>query len=93
MARFAVELVYGEDQQRRLEVRPAHREYLKQLEQQGVLLVSGPYTDNLGALLIYEAADADELRRILDNDPYTEAGVIAETTIREWHTVTGIWVA
>lgn len=92
MAKFVVELVYGEDRDRRLEVRPEHREYSKELAGRGVLLAGGPYADERGALLVYRAADADELQRVLDADPYTEAGVIAETTIREWDVVSGAWI-
>lgn len=91
MAKFVVDLVYGEDEQRRLEVRPAHREYCRELADRGVLLAGGPFADNLGAQLIYEAADADELQKVLDADPYTEAGVIAKTTVREWNLLTGAW--
>ena len=93
MAKFVVELVYGEDREHRLEVRPAHREYSRGLADRGVLLAGGPYADDLGALLVYEVADEDELREVLDDDPYTTAGVIAETTVREWNAVTGSWVS
>ncbi|PKW13257.1 YciI family protein [Saccharopolyspora spinosa] len=91
MAKFVVDLVYGEDEERRLGVRPAHREYCRELADRGVLLAGGPFADNLGAQLIYEAADADELQKVLDADPYTEAGVIAKTTVREWNLLTGAW--
>ncbi|MEV0705330.1 YciI family protein [Saccharopolyspora sp. NPDC050389] len=91
MAKFVVDLVYGEDEERRLEVRPAHREYCRELGERGVLLAGGPFADNLGAQLIYEAADADELGKVLAADPYTEAGVIAKTTVREWNLLTGAW--
>jgi uncharacterized protein YciI len=93
MSRFVVELIYGEDQDHRMQVRPAHREYTKQLAEQGIVLAGGPFADQRGGLLVYEAADVDELRRILDADPYTKAGVIAETTIREWEAVTGTWLS
>lgn len=92
MAKFAVELVYVDDRERRLEARPAHREYSRELAARGVLLAGGPFADERGALLIYEASDADELQRVLDADPYVEAGVIAETIIREWTAVTGSWL-
>ncbi|WP_033436477.1 YciI family protein [Saccharothrix sp. NRRL B-16314] len=92
MARFAVELVYGDDEDARLAVRPAHRDYLATLVERGALLVSGPYADQTGALLVYEAADEDELREILAADPYTSAGVIAETRVHEWQTLLGTWV-
>lgn len=92
MAKFVVQLVYGQDEDKRLEVRPDHREYSRELAEQGALLVGGPYEDQLGAMLVYEAADRDELQRLLDADPYAEAGVVAETTIREWNPVTGSWI-
>ena len=92
MARFVVGLVYGEDREHRLRVRPEHREYCRELAERGVLLAGGPYADDRGAMLIYETADADELRRILDADPYTKEGVLAETTVREWNAVTGAWI-
>ncbi|ONI82301.1 hypothetical protein ALI22I_39980 [Saccharothrix sp. ALI-22-I] len=91
MARFAVELVFGDDQDARLAVRPAHREYLASLVERGVLLVSGPWADQTGALLVYEAADEEELREILASDPYTPAGVVAETRVHEWQTLMGLW--
>ncbi len=93
MAKFVVELVYGDDTDHRLEVRPAHREYCRQLAERGTLLAAGPYTDNEGALLVYEAADLEELNQVLAADPYTEADVIAKTTVREWNAVTGCWLA
>lgn len=93
MAKFVVELVYGEDREHLLAVRPTHREYARELAAKGVLLAGGPYSDQQGAMLIYEAADADELQEIIDADPYTEAGVIAETTIREWTAATGSWLS
>ncbi|MDA3644850.1 YciI family protein [Saccharopolyspora indica] len=92
MARFVVDLVYGEDQEHRLQVRPAHREYSRELADRGVLLAGGPFTDGEGAQIVYEVADRDELQAVLDADPYTEAGVIARTTIREWDVVVGAWL-
>jgi len=93
MATFVVELVYGDDEERRLAVRPAHREYSKQLADRGILLAGGPYADGAGAQIIYEAADAEELQGYLDADPYAKEGVLASTTVREWNTVTGAWLS
>ncbi|GGP80433.1 YciI family protein [Saccharothrix coeruleofusca] len=92
MARFAVELVYGDDEQARLAVRPAHREYLASLTERGVLLAAGPWADGTGALLVYEVADEAELRKVIDADPYTPAAVIAETRVHEWQALLGTWV-
>lgn len=92
MARFVVELTYGDTPERLAEVRPAHREYSKALADRGILLAGGPYADGKGAMIIYEVADATELREVLAADPYAEAEVVAETTVREWNAVTGSWV-
>lgn len=71
MARFAVELVFGPDSEKRLAVRPAHREYIASLAEKGVVLAAGPYADDTGALIIYEVADEASLKEILSADPYT----------------------
>lgn len=92
MTLFAVELVFHVDRDARLAVRPAHRDYLGQLAERGVLRLAGPWGNDTGALLVYEVADRDELRQVLDADPYTAAGVVAETRIREWQPVTGAGV-
>lgn len=92
MATFVVELRYGSDRDRRMDVRPAHREYARGLADRGILLAGGPYTDDAGAQLIYQVADRAELDDVLARDPYTEAEVIAETTVREWNPVTGSWL-
>ncbi len=92
MARFVVELVFGENEDERIAVRPAHREYLATLVDQGKLLVSGPYTDQSGAVIVYEVEDAAELKAVLAADPYTPAGVVAETRVHEWQAVMGVWL-
>ncbi|MEV0676790.1 YciI family protein [Actinosynnema sp. NPDC050436] len=93
MARFLVELEFGDNVDDRLAVRPAHREYLATLVEQGRLLVSGPYADQSGAVLVYEVADEAELREVLAADPYAPAGVVTATRVHEWQTVMGTWLA
>jgi uncharacterized protein YciI len=88
MALFAVTLKFTDDLERRLEVRPSHREYLKTLLDSGSLHESGPFMDDTGALLIYDAADLAEVQELLANDPYTPSGIIDGVTINEWNRVT-----
>jgi uncharacterized protein YciI len=92
MARFVVELTYGDDHEELLRVRPAHRDYLQQLVDRGVLLAAGPFVAGDGGLLVYDVADEDELRAVLDEDPYAKAGVLASTTVHEWNPMFGRWV-
>ncbi|WP_225754348.1 YciI family protein [Actinotalea sp. Marseille-Q4924] len=84
--------------------RPAHRSFMGRLHADGVLLASGPLrgeplTDDgaaapgepgaPGALLLLRADSAQAALRILDDDPFRGAGLIASRTVREWELVTG----
>jgi uncharacterized protein len=84
MPLFAVTLTFSDDAERREQVRPTHRDYLKSLVEAGKLEQSGPYTDDSGALLIYDAADVAEVQELLANDPYAPAGIVAGVAISEW---------
>lgn len=84
MAKFAVILTFDQTEPR-LAARPRHRQYLEQLLGQGKLHESGPWTDESGALLIYEAADEAEARQLLAADPYSQTpGIIAGVEVKEW---------
>ncbi len=86
MAIFAVQLKFdASDPEARMQVRPAHREYLASLKEAGKLVEAGPFADESGALLIYNVADEAEMRDILAKDPYTPAGVYELTTLKEWN--------
>jgi uncharacterized protein YciI len=83
MALFAALIAFTENEELRLQTRPVHREYLRSLLDAGKLSMSGPWADDTGALIIYEAEDMAEAERILDGDPYRSAGVIANVTLKE----------
>lgn len=86
MALFVVQLRFDlAETDRRMEVRPAHRDYLTALKEAGKLVAAGPFTDQTGALLVYDdVADEAELRDILAKDPYTPANVYEIATLAEW---------
>jgi uncharacterized protein YciI len=87
VAQYAVIITFG-DYTLRDATRPDHRVYLRALFDAGKLVESGPFVDDTGALLIYEADSEDEVRALLANDPYAKSGgVIAETTIKEWNRI------
>ncbi|CAB4691458.1 MAG: hypothetical protein F2667_02305 [Actinobacteria bacterium] len=67
--------------------RPGHRDWLSH---QPALRLSGPDDAN-GALLIWEASDAAEVEALLDEDPYTPAGVIAARRVVGWRPILGSW--
>ena len=84
MAKFAAIMTFGDDAAR-LEARARHREYLQRLLAEGKLHESGPWADDSGALIVYEAADEAEARGLLAEDPYSRAdGVLAGVELREW---------
>jgi uncharacterized protein len=80
-----IEMQPGDEQ--RLAVRPEHREYVQRLHADGKVRMSGPLADETGAILVYEAADEDAARALVAQDPYVEAGVVRELSLREWNVV------
>lgn len=91
MAIYAVTYRYTDDVAARDRVRPEHREYLRGLADQGLLLLSGPFGADgpAGALLLFRGADEAEVGAHVEKDPFTTNGVIAESAIREWEPVIG----
>lgn len=87
MPYFAAMLQYGEDAERRQQVRPSHREYQRGLLEAGKLLQAGPYVDDSGAIIVYDAADLSEVQELLTNDPFAQNGIIHGATIKEWNIV------
>ncbi len=87
MGLFVALLEFTEDEELRQRTRPGHRAYLKSLLDAGKLVMSGPWVDDTGALLIYEAKDMAAAERLLDDDPYQDAGVLANARIKEWRVV------
>jgi uncharacterized protein YciI len=68
-----------------------HRAYLKGLQDQGLLLASGPLDPRSGGALLLRVPDdsADAaLDRIRDEDPFTRAG-LAQYELMPWNPVFG----
>ncbi|MCO1654504.1 YciI family protein [Pseudonocardia humida] len=89
---FAVTYAYPDDTaDARAAVRPTHREFLRGLADEGVLLVSGPYAQGeaAGALLIFRSSTKDELLALLKQDPFQVEGLVSEVVATEWDVVTG----
>jgi uncharacterized protein YciI len=87
MATFAVVYTFADNEAARLETRPKHREYLKGLLDAGNIVLSGPFVDDSGALLVIEAESLSEVESFLANDPYRAAGVVDNALVREWNIV------
>jgi uncharacterized protein YciI len=73
--------------QTRLDTRPAHLAYLATVKEK--LKLAGPFlaADNqtaVGSLMIYECGDENEARAIMENDPFSKAGLFASIDIKPW---------
>jgi uncharacterized protein YciI len=84
---YAVTIDYSPDVSRIETHRPPHREYLRGLIEQGKLVIAGPFTDNRGGLIVYEAADEAEVEALIKADPFFQGGVFQTWKIRPWRMV------
>jgi uncharacterized protein YciI len=85
--KFAAIIEYSQDKARIAEHRPVHRQYLASLRERGQLAASGPFTDDSGALIIYEAATREEAEAILRGDPFHKHGIFITWQLRPWNPV------
>lgn len=82
---------------KRLAVRPAHLERLKQLQSEGRLVLAGPFpaidspdpgpAGFAGSLIVAEFAAQAEAEAWMQADPYVKDGVFASTTVRPFKQV------
>lgn len=75
---------YISDLDRVATLRPAHRKYMDELDQQGRLWAAGPLANGLGALFIYEAPNEEQAEEVFRNDPYALGGVIESHELAAW---------
>ncbi len=83
--------------EKRLAARPAHLARLQHLQQEGRLLLAGPFPaiDSVdpgpagftGSLIVAEFTDLDTARAWADADPYVSAGVYARVTVQPFRKV------
>ncbi len=83
--------------EKRLAARPAHLERLEVLKQEGRLFVAGPFpaldTETpgeagfTGSLVIAEFDSLEAAQQWADIDPYIEAGVYANVTVKPYKKV------
>lgn len=95
---FAIEGIDNENTlARRLEARPAHLARLKALQDEGRLLIVGPFpavesedpgpAGFTGSLIIAEFPSLADARRWADADPYVAAGVYGSVSVRPFRKV------
>lgn len=82
---------------RRLSVRPAHLERLRALQDEGRLLLAGPHpaidcedpgeAGFSGSLIVAEFPDLASAQAWADADPYVQAGVFVQVTVKPFRKV------
>jgi len=85
--KFAAVIDYTLDKAKIAKFRPEHRQYLAQLHERGQLAASGPFTDDSGALIIYEADSLGAAEALLRGDPFNLNGIFLSHQIRPWNPV------
>ncbi|MBB5911408.1 hypothetical protein BJY24_000275 [Nocardia transvalensis] len=87
---FAVHYTYSEAAAAgRDEHRPAHRGWLSELVDRGIVLSTGPYPDGSGALILFRADDEAAMEKLLAEDPFAQQGLIEATRFLRWQPVMG----
>ena len=80
---YVVELAFNDDPER-LAARPAHRDRLQRLHDEGVVPMAGPFTDGSGALVVFDAADEAALQELIDADPYYRSPGVTVIRQQRW---------
>lgn len=83
--------------ERRVATRPAHVARLKQLQEEGKLLLAGPFPaiDSMdpgpagfsGSLIVAEFTSLEAAKAWAEADPYVEAGVYASVSVKPFKKV------
>jgi uncharacterized protein YciI len=83
--------------EKRLPARPAHIERIKTLQEQGKLILAGPHpaidaedpgtAGFTGSLIVAEFTSLEEAQQWADADPYVDAGVYANVTVKPFKKV------
>src|SRR5262249_23536292 len=68
--KFAAIIEYTPDKARIAELRPVHRQYLTSLRESGRLAAAGPFIDDSGALIVYEAESREAAEQLIQGDPF-----------------------
>lgn len=85
---YALTYTYGGPSEILAEHRPAHRAFLRELQERGVNLASGPLGDD-GALIVLRADSAEHVEQIIREDPLVVHGAVTEHVVREWSVTIG----
>ncbi len=75
--------------ERRKPLRAVHLELAERFAREGKLLLGGALEPADGALLVFEAASAEEVEAFVREDPYVRSGLVTRWRVRPWTVVVG----
>ncbi len=85
MTKYVMWGSYCEDvASKRTPYREAHLAGLVQQKNQGILVTIGPTQDLTKVFGIYEADDEQQVRDLVEADPYWSNGIWTEYQVKEW---------
>ena len=85
--KWAAVIEYIPDVAKVSEHRPAHRVYLTSLFDAGKLVCGGPFLDDWGAIIVYEAESKAAAEELIRADPFHTNGIFVRWDVRPWKTV------
>ena len=62
----------------------AHAEFVDNLIGRGLFIMGGPWSNRLGSLSIWEGMTAEEVRAIVQEDPFVLNGVFEVEDVADW---------
>jgi hypothetical protein len=79
---------------RRMAARPAHFAYVETIQQR--IAIAGPLRTAeggfAGSILVYDTADIEEARALLEADPYFAAGIWERPEVHPFTAAIGTWI-
>ena len=76
-----------EGQEKRKLYRDGHIERLEKLEREGKVILAGPFGDQSGSLIVFEADSLEEAKAFAAGDPYVKKGVFESHEVRPFKQV------
>lgn len=74
------------DEQKSKDYRDEHLQFLEGLREKDVIVMNGRFTDGAGGLVIYKGEGQDEIKKLVEQDPYIVNGA-RYFELHEWEMV------
>lgn len=74
------------DEQKSKDYREEHLKFLEDLRNKETIIMNGKFTDGAGGLVIYKGNDQDEIKALVEQDPYIVNGA-RNYEMHEWEMV------